>query len=185
MIAKEGSFVKVEYVGKLKDGTIFDESKNHGGPLEFVIGDKKLLPNFENSIIGMKQGEEKTITIESEKAYGPYRNELVQKVEKIKLPEDMNPEAGQLLRATQKDGSIIEVLVTEVGEKEITIDINHPLAGKDLIFEIKIVEVSDKASPEYDDSEDCDECDNCEECTKEETEDCCKKHNSENKDEKE
>ena len=139
--AKEFSKVKVDYVGKLKDGSIFDESKNHGGPLEFVIGSRKLLPDFENAIIGMKEGEEKTITIEAEKAYGQHKKDLVQKIEKARLPENIKPEAGQFLQATQKNGEVIEVLITEVGETDITIDVNHPLAGKDIIFDLKLVEI--------------------------------------------
>ena len=168
-IAKEFSKVKVDYVGKLKDGSIFDESKNHGGPLEFVIGSRKLLPDFENAIIGMKEGEEKTITIEAEKAYGQHKKELVQKIEKSRLPENIKPEAGQFLQATQKSGEVVEVLITEVGETDITIDVNHPLAGKDILFDLKLVEIV-----ELECKEDCSSCKEADTCNKET--DCCSGH---------
>jgi len=140
-VAQKGDKVKIDYAGKLSDGTIFDESKNHGGPLEFVIGDKKLLPDFEDAAIGMKVGEEKTITIPSEKAYGQRKEELIQKVDRKNLPENMEPAVGQQLKAKQQNGDEIIVTVVGVEDDKVTIDINHPLAGQDLVFNITLVEI--------------------------------------------
>ena len=140
-VAKVGSTVKVNYVGKLEDGTIFDEAKLHKGPLKFKVGDNKFLPEFENGVIGLKAGEKKTITIKSENAYGQRQEKLLQKIGKDRLPKDVEPKVGQSLIARNEKNEEIVVIVTEVGEKDITIDMNHPLAGKELIFEIELLEI--------------------------------------------
>jgi peptidylprolyl isomerase len=138
--AKDGDTVKVQYTGKLEDGSIFDTSVG-GDPLEFTLGQGQLIPGFEKAVIGMKVGESKTVNIPVDDAYGPYRDDLVAVVGRDKLPEGMDPVVGQQLQITQADGSIIIVKVIEVSETTITIDANHPLVGKNLIFEIKLVEI--------------------------------------------
>jgi peptidylprolyl isomerase len=138
--AKLNDKVKVHYTGKLEDGFVFDTSANKN-PLEFVIGEKKVIPGFEDAIIGMAQGEKKTIKIEAEKAYGPYRKELEIVVKKDQLPPEVKPEIGQQLQIKQKDNQNVIVMITKINGDDITIDANHPLAGKDLTFEVELVEI--------------------------------------------
>jgi peptidylprolyl isomerase len=139
-VAKTGDTVKVHYTGKLADGTVFDSSVNRE-PLEFTIGDGKLIPGFDRAVNGMKVGEKTTVNIPAEEAYGPRYDQLVQIVNRTDLPPELNPEVGQHLEAVQQDGNVINVTVTNVDENSITIDANHPLAGKELIFELELVEI--------------------------------------------
>ncbi len=139
--AKQGDKVKVHYTGKLDDGTVFDSSKERE-PLEFAIGDKKVIPGFEEAVIGMDIGEKKTVKLEAEKAYGPYKKELVMVVEKKQLPQDMKPEVGQQLQIKQEKNPPIIVTITKVSDNDVTLDANHPLAGKDLTFEVELVEIA-------------------------------------------
>ena len=139
--AKQGDKVKVHYTGKLDDGTVFDSSKERE-PLEFAIGDKKVIPGFEEAVIGMNVGDKKTVKFETEKAYGPYRKELVMVVEKKQLPQDMKPEVGQQLQIKQEKNPPIIVTITKVSDNDVTLDANHPLAGKDLTFEVELVEIA-------------------------------------------
>jgi peptidylprolyl isomerase len=139
-VAKTGNTVKVHYTGKLDDGTVFDSSVNRE-PLEFTIGDGKLIPGFDNAVNGMKVGEKSTVKIPAEEAYGPHYEQLVQIVNRTDLPPELKPEVGQHLEAVQQDGNVINVTVTNVDEKSITIDANHPLAGKELTFELELVEI--------------------------------------------
>ncbi len=136
--AKTGDTVKVDYTGRLQDGTVFDTSEGQE-PLEFTLGQGQLIPGFEQAVMGMKIGESKTVTIPADQAYGPRRDELVQIVSRDKLPADLKPEVGMQLQTTRSDGSTITVTITEVSDTTITVDANSPLAGKDLIFEIKLV----------------------------------------------
>ncbi|RMF56605.1 MAG: peptidylprolyl isomerase [Calditrichaeota bacterium] len=138
--AKTGDTVKVHYTGKLVDGTIFDSSENRA-PLEFTIGDGQLIPGFEQAVIGMQPGETVTVTIAADDAYGQYNPVLVQEIGRDMLPEDLEPQVGQQLEATQGDGGRLIVTITEVSDDTITIDANHPLAGKDLVFDIQLVEI--------------------------------------------
>lgn len=138
--AKDGDTVKVNYTGMLADGTVFDTSEGRE-PLEFTLGQGQLLPGFEKTVIGMKAGESKTVNIPADEAYGPYRDDLVLVMGRDQLPEDLDPEVGQQLQATQPDGSTIVVTVTAVTETTVTVDANHPLAGKDLTFKIELVEI--------------------------------------------
>jgi len=139
-MAKDGDTVKVHYTGTLDDGTTFDSSLERE-PLEFTLGAGQVIPGFEEAVIGMQVGQSKTVTIPSEEAYGPYTEERVMVVERDQLPEDLEPEVGQRLQTQGADGRIIVVVVTEVTETTITVDANHPLAGKDLTFEIELVEI--------------------------------------------
>ena len=138
--AKIGDVVKVHYTGKLKDGTVFDTSVERE-PLKFELGKGDVIPGFEKAVVDMKPGDSKTVEIESEKAYGPYREEMVAVVEKSKLPKDLSPKVGQQLQVRHDDGKTIVVTVKEITDSNIKVDANHPLAGKDLIFEIKLVEI--------------------------------------------
>jgi peptidylprolyl isomerase len=139
--AKPGNTVKVHYTGKLDDGTVFDSSATRD-PLQFSIGEGRVIPGFEQAAVGMSPGESKTVTIPAEQAYGSHRPELVMVVERQRMPADLAVEVGQQLEIRQSSGQVIPVIVTDVSESQVTLDANHPLAGQDLTFEIQLVEVS-------------------------------------------
>lgn len=139
--AKEGDTVKVHYKGTLNDGTVFDESKEHG-VLEFQIGDEKVVPGFEEAIIGMSAGEKKTATVKAEKAYGIRNEKLIKTVDKKQVPENLELKVGQQIEVRQTHGGNFPVTVIDITESEVTLDANHPLAGEDLTFEIELVEIA-------------------------------------------
>jgi FKBP-type peptidyl-prolyl cis-trans isomerase 2 len=138
--AKKGDKVKVHYTGKLDDGTIFDSSEDRP-PLEFTIGQGNIIPGFEKGVIGMESGDTKTVTIAPEEGYGPYREELTLDVRKGDLPENITPTLGQQLQIKQTDGNIVNVTISEMQEETVTLNANHPLAGKILTFDIELVEI--------------------------------------------
>lgn len=135
---EQGKKVKVHYTGRLDEDNIFDSSVGRE-PLEFVVGEGTLIPGFENGVIGMSQGEKKTIELSVDEAYGPLREELISDVPKENLPEGV--QVGQSLQAMTEQGPI-NVVVTEINETTAKVDANHPLAGKNLIFDLEIVEVN-------------------------------------------
>jgi len=137
---KENDTVKVHYTGKLTDGQVFDSSEGKE-PIEFTLGKGQLIPGFEKGLIDMKVNEKKTITIPKEEAYGDPREDLVQEVEKSQLPEDIKPEVGMGLVSKTPDGREMNLMVAEVKEDTIVVDGNHPLAGKDLVFDLEVVEI--------------------------------------------
>ena len=139
--AKTGDTVKVHYTGKLDDGTIFDTSADRE-PLEFTIGNGQLIPDFEQAIIGMNPDESKTIQIPADKAYGPYREDMVMKIERNQLPPEIEPKVDQKLQMRHSNGQATVVTVIEVSESQVTLDGNHPLAGKDLTFDIQLTEIA-------------------------------------------
>jgi FKBP-type peptidyl-prolyl cis-trans isomerase 2 len=131
--------VKVHYTGKLTSGEIFDSSLERE-PLEFTIGAGQMIPGFDAAVNGMEINEKKSITISAEEAYGPRKEEMMQKVAKDQLPEDMKPEIGQTLVAGSPDGQEMHVIITEINDDNIVVDANHPLAGQELQFDIELVE---------------------------------------------
>lgn len=139
--AKNGDTVQVNYTGTLSDGTIFDSSAGRA-PLEFTLGAEQMIPGFEKAILGMRIGETKKVTILAQDAYGQRYDELVIEIPREKLPTDLHPQVGQQLQSTRSDGMVIIVTVVEVTNTVITVDGNHPLAGKDLTFEIELVSIS-------------------------------------------
>ena len=139
--AKEGDNVKVHYTGKLDDGSVFDSSVERQ-PLEFTVGQGKLIPDFEQAVVGMEPGDSKTINIQSDNAYGPYHKEMVMEVERKNLPPNLEPRVDQQLQVQQENGQEFVVTVTEVTDTTVTLDGKHPLAGKDLTFEIQLVEIA-------------------------------------------
>jgi peptidylprolyl isomerase len=139
--AKNGDTVKVHYTGKLEDGRTFATTKEDA-PVQVEIGSGRHIKGFEKGIIGMEIGETKTIVVPPEGAYGPKREELAVDVKKSDLPHDITPGIGQQLQARQKDGSVINVIVTHVDEDTVTLDANHPLAGRTLTFDIQLVEAA-------------------------------------------
>lgn len=166
--AKQGDKVRVHYTGTLEDGTVFDASEevesecgddcgceshenecsDHDcgcgsarGPLEFVIGGGNLIPKFEQAVIGLVPGESVKVSIAADEAYGQRIDEMVAIIERSEIPAEINPSPGDQMEVILQDGSPMPVLVTEVTETTITLDGNHPLAGRDLSFDIRLVEI--------------------------------------------
>jgi len=166
--ATDGDKVRVHYTGTLNDGTIFDSSEevasecgdncgcddhsndcaehdcgcgNSQGPLEFVIGGGNLIPKFEQAVIGLAPGESVKVSIAAEDAYGTKRDEMIAIIERSEIPADINPNPGDQMEVILQDGSPMPVMVVDVTETTITLDGNHPLAGMDLNFDIRLVEI--------------------------------------------
>ena len=137
---EDGNTVKVHYTGKFEDGTVFDTSADRD-PLEFTIGKGQLIPGFEQAVIGMSPGESKTVNIPADEAYGQHNAEMLTEVDRSQFPADLNPEVGQQLQLNRSDGQTVVVTVASVSESTVTLEANPPLAGKDLIFDIQLVEV--------------------------------------------
>lgn len=138
--AKHGDLVKVRYIGSFDDGTTFDSSDGRD-PLQFVIGEGMLIPAFEQAIVGMLPGDSKEVHIPAGDAYGPYMDELILEVDRGQIPQYISPEEGMQLQITQDDGSSTVVKVVKLTEEKIFLDANHPLAGKDLNFDIELVDI--------------------------------------------
>ncbi len=138
---KNGDTVKIHYTGKLEDGSVFDSSMN-SEPLEFTVGNAQMIPGFENAVIGMNKEESKTIQIDPENAYGPHRKELIIEVKKDQFPPDLKPEVGMQIQIGNEDGESTVATITNVTEAVIVLDANHPLAGKDLVFDIQVIEIA-------------------------------------------
>lgn len=137
---KQGDTVKVHYIGRLEDGTIFDSSKDRD-PLQFTLGSNQIIPGFEEAILGMGVGETKTVDISSENAYGPHIVELVHEIDRSRVPSDIDLHVGQQLQMTTDNNEPIVVIVAQLTDETITLDANHPLAGQDLNFDIELVEI--------------------------------------------
>lgn len=138
--AEQGDTVRIHYTGRLEDGTVFDTSENRD-PLSFTLGEEKVIPGFAEAVEGMEEGESKTAEVPAEEAYGPHREDLLLWVQRAQLPEDMSPEVGQQLQMQTQDGRTFQASVAQVGEDRVQVDANHPLAGKDLTFDIELVEI--------------------------------------------
>ena len=139
--AKKGDKVQVHYKGTLTDGSVFDSSEGRE-PLEFELGTGQVIPGFENAVEGMTVGEEKTVNIPVDEAYGPHHPEMMLDVERTQLPPDMEPQVGLMLQVTTEQGQVAHMTIAEVGETTIKLDGNHPLAGKDLTFELNLVKIN-------------------------------------------
>ncbi len=135
---KDGDTVKVHYTGTLEDGTVFDTSRERE-PMEFTLGQGQLIPGFEKAVLGMSVGESCNVNIPADEAYGPVRDEMHLQVPRDQFPEDMEPELGMQLQVGQAEGQGMVVVITEISDEQITLDANHPLAGKDLTFDIELV----------------------------------------------
>ena len=138
--AAEGDTVLVHYTGTLEDGTEFDSSRDRD-PLEFTLGAGQMIPGFENAVYGMKKGQSKTFTIPPEEAYGPRDDELLIEVDLEDLPEEVVLEVGTYITVTYSSGMSQNVPIVEITETTVILDTNPPLAGKDLTFEIEVVEI--------------------------------------------
>ncbi|RLD61314.1 MAG: peptidylprolyl isomerase [Bacteroidetes bacterium] len=138
---KNNDKVKVHYTGKLTDGQVFDSSLERE-PLEFTVGTGQMIPGFDKGVLDMELSEKKTIDIPAAEAYGESREELKQEVSKQLLPEDLKPEVGMSLASQTPDGHQMQFVVTEVKDETIFVDGNHPLAGKDLVFEVEMIAIN-------------------------------------------
>jgi FKBP-type peptidyl-prolyl cis-trans isomerase 2 len=137
---KSGDNVTVNYTGRLEDGTIFDSSLNEGRtPLVAKLGEGKLIPGFEEGLIGLSSGEKRKLEIEPENAYGQHNPMMIQEIEKTNVPEGV--QVGDTLQGMNQYGPI-NVTVSEVKEETVVLDMNHPLAGKKLIFDLEVVSVN-------------------------------------------
>ena len=145
LAAKEagvGDTVTVHYTLRLDDGTVYDTSAR-GEPLPFTLGDGKLLPGFEDALVGMRVRDSKTVRLPFEEAYGPYHHELVVEIDKSELPEGSQPVVGQQVQTTREDGTPLTVAITEVTETTVTLDANHPLAGQNLTFDVQLMGIEE------------------------------------------
>ncbi|TAL28969.1 MAG: peptidylprolyl isomerase [Nitrospirae bacterium] len=138
---KEGDTVRVHYTGKLEDGTTFDSSED-GAPIEFTVGKGDLIKGFDRGVIGMSAGESKTINIPAEDAYGPHNKERVFEFSRDKAPKDFDPAIGQQVHMQRADGQMVLVTVIAKSDASFTMDSNNPLAGKNLTFDIRLVEIA-------------------------------------------
>ena len=138
--AKTGDMVKVHFEGYLEDGTVFGSTMDDE-PFKFTIGEKNMLPGFENAVIGMQKGDTKTITLHPEEAYGLHKKELVSVMERSDFPKDIHLEVGKRLRVRTQDGRFTIVTIKDFTEDRIVFDGNDPLASKTLTFKIELVEI--------------------------------------------
>ena len=138
--AKSGDTVQIHYTGTLDDGTQFDSSQGRE-PLEFEVGSGQVIPGFDKAVEGMAVGDNKSVRIEADEAYGPRHEQLVQEVDRSVLPDDLNPQTGMALQSSSPDGQVTQFLVTDVTDDTITVDANHPLAGQALSFDIELVDI--------------------------------------------
>lgn len=138
--AASGNTVKVHYTGKLSNGQVFDSSEGKT-PLEFTIGNGQIIKGFENGVIGMEVGEKKTLNVPAEEGYGEHREELVAVVDKNNIPEHIDLAVGRQLQLQQQDGQQFNVTITDISDQDVTLDANHPLAGKELVFDVEMVSI--------------------------------------------
>jgi peptidylprolyl isomerase len=140
-LATRGDTVKVHCRGKLHDGSVFDDTGDRE-PLQFTIGGGQVISGFEEAVVGMKPGDSKTTELPVEKAFGPYRDELVAVVPKSRFTHlDPDPTVGQRVPVPQPEGPPVDVIVTEVTESAVTVDANHPLAGEELTIDIELIDI--------------------------------------------
>jgi FKBP-type peptidyl-prolyl cis-trans isomerase 2 len=137
---QNGDHISINYQGSLEDGTVFDSSDGRE-PLEFTVGEHQVIPGVEEAVKGMDVGETKTVTVSSEQAYGPHMDQLVQTIERSRIPEHVTPEVGKQLMVRDDQGRTLTLQITDVSDETVTLDANHPLAGKTLTFTIKVVDI--------------------------------------------
>ena len=137
---KDGDTVKVHYAGKLSDGEQFDSSQGNE-PLKFRVGDSQVIPGFESAVVGMSEGSSTTVIIPAEEAYGESREDMIAEIERSRFADDVEPEIGQQFAVGRSEEDRVVVTVTDVSDTHVTVDGNHPLAGKDLTFDITVVEI--------------------------------------------
>jgi len=139
--AKIKDTVFVHYTGSFTDGTVFDSSTDRE-PLEFTIGQSMVIPGFENGVVGMSEGESRVINIPAEEGYGLHREDLLAVVERSQIPTGLNLEVGRTLQARSPEGGVTNVVIRAMSDENVTLDFNHPLAGKDLVFKVQLVKIA-------------------------------------------
>ena len=139
-VAQDGDRVKVYFTGTLEDGTIFGQT-HEDEPFEFTIGEENVLPKFGGAVIGMEEGEDKTFLIAPEDAYGPRDEKRVFTAEKSEIPDHIKPEIGRKIQVQMGNGQMAILTVLDVSEDKVTFDANDPLAGEELTFNIKLLEI--------------------------------------------
>lgn len=137
--AQNGDTVRVRFSGRIENGAEFASNREEK-PLEFTIGDGKLLQGFEQGTVGMQVGDKKTIRLEPDQAFGEKRPELIQQVPKSAIPEDINLTVGLQLHVNSQDGTPVQVTVSDISEEQVTLDANSPLAGEVVVFDLELVE---------------------------------------------
>jgi len=142
LAVKIGDIVAVEYVGTLDNGGVFDSSESQGGPLEFKVGGGQVLQGFEDAVLGMGVGEKKTIRLEPSQGYGEYSKNLVETIPRSSIPNNERLTEDTMLLVSLPDGSKMPASITAITEETVTLDMNHPLAGEVLHFEIKVVGIN-------------------------------------------
>jgi peptidylprolyl isomerase len=138
--AQKGDTVRVHYTGKLQDGSVFDSSRERE-PLELTLGSGRVIPGFEQAIEGMAPGDTKSVDVPAAEAYGQRFQERVVDFERERLPAGIDPQVGQQLQLQTQQGQPVPAVVTRVSESTITVDANHPLAGRDLVFDLELMEI--------------------------------------------
>ena len=138
---KTGDTVKIHYTGTLTDGTRFDSSEGRD-PLQFQVGSGQIIPGLDSALPGMTPGEKKTVQVPCDQAYGAVNPQARQAVPRDQIPADIPLEPGTQLQMQTPQGQVMPVTVAEVTETEVTLDANHPLAGRDLVFDIELVEIA-------------------------------------------
>lgn len=146
MAIKKGDTISLDYEGKLESGEVFDSSTHgdHSHPLTFQVGGGQVIPGFDAAVIGMNKSQEKEFSIEPNEAYGEANLELKKEFPRNALPKDPEPKAGMMLMLSTPDGQQFPAKIDSVTKDKVVIDLNHPLAGKKLIFKIKILEINGK-----------------------------------------
>ncbi|MGB8623086.1 MAG: peptidylprolyl isomerase [Paracoccaceae bacterium] len=137
---KPGDKVRIHYTGTLADGTTFDSSADRD-PLEFTVGSGEIIPGLDSAVPGMAAGEKKTVEVAAGDAYGDHNPEAKQAIPREQVPEDIPLEVGTQLQLQTPEGQVMPVVVAEVTDAQVVLDANHPLAGKDLTFDIELVEI--------------------------------------------
>ena len=138
--AKIGDQVKIHYSESLKDGSFLDSSLEKE-PLEFTLGDKMVIAGVEKAIIGMCEGDLKTVTVPPEEAYGIYQKDRILVIKRTQIPDHIDPQLGMILQIRSQEGTVSNFIIKNIRENTITLDGNHPLAGKELTFELKLIEI--------------------------------------------
>lgn len=146
MAVAQGNEISVEYEGRLDDGEVFDTSSHgdHSHPLTFVVGSGQVIKGFDDAVMGMALNEEKEFTLTPEEAYGERHEQLMKDIPRDQLPKDQEPQTGMTLVMMTPEGQQIPAQIAEVGEESVKIDLNHPLAGKNLTFKIKVTQINEK-----------------------------------------
>ena len=138
--AAQGKTVRFHYTGSLADGTVFDSSMERE-PLQVTLGAGQVIPGVDQALTGMAPGDDKKVTLAADEAYGPHREELIHEVGRERLSPEMKVDVGDRLEGTDASGRRLQLTVVDVNEESVKLDANHPLAGEDLTFELKLVEV--------------------------------------------